>query len=304
MFVSPLVSIITPSYNQAGYLEQTICSVLEQDYQNIEYIVMDGGSTDGSVDIIRKYANRLAYWESGIDSGQANAINKGLRIAKGDILGWINSDDLLEPDAITRVFKCFYEKPESALVYGAIIKINEQGNPLNTHVPNIIHNLKDLLINPQVVQPGSFWQRRIMEKIGLLNETLHYVMDYEYWLRIVIAGGILESIPLPPLARFRVTSRSKSSNDIDIFGLEKLDVLDSIVKFPHFKLMEQKHHNKILFWLRRGRSKAALDIAKGSLLKHHYHQTLQWFVRSCLLWPGIFFSGLRILIGTLLRIFL
>src|ERR1043165_7317408 len=127
----PLVSIITPSYNQAAYLEQTIQSVLTQDYPRIEFMVIDGGSTDASVEIIKKYADRLAYWVSEKDSGQAEAINKGLTRAKGEILAWLNSDDYYLPNTILAVVRCFDENPDVDLIYGDMLAVDGDGRIIN-----------------------------------------------------------------------------------------------------------------------------------------------------------------------------
>ena len=124
----PLVSIITPSFNQAQYLEQTIQSVLSQDYPNIEYIIMDGGSTDGSVDIIKKYQDKIKYWVSEQDAGQTEAINKGFAKAQGEILAWINSDDSYNPNAVSEAVKYLIENPNVAMVYADCNFIDENGN--------------------------------------------------------------------------------------------------------------------------------------------------------------------------------
>src|SRR5512139_4144590 len=126
-----LVSIITPSYNQALYLEQTIQSVFRQSYPRVEYIVIDGGSADNSAEVIQRYANRLSYWISETDSGQAEAINKGFRRARGEILAWLNSDDYYLPNTISAVVKCFEENPDVVMVYGDMLAVDGSGRTIN-----------------------------------------------------------------------------------------------------------------------------------------------------------------------------
>ncbi len=180
----PLVSIITPSYNQVRFLESTIRSVLAQDYPNIEYLVVDGGSTDGSVEIIRKYADRLAWWVSEADSGQAEAINKGFARARGEVVAWLNSDDLYLPGAVSAAMGAFREHPEAGIIYGDVLSINGDGIPiaLQKLAP---YTLSDLMAFRIISQPGVFMRRAALEEAGGgLDTTYRYLLDHHLWLRI------------------------------------------------------------------------------------------------------------------------
>lgn len=179
-----LVSVITPSYNQAPYLEATISSVLEQDYPHIEYIVMDGGSTDGSVDIIRRYQDRLAYWTSEPDNGQAHAINRGFGLATGHILAWLNSDDTYEPGAIKRVIETFKSYPAAELVYGEGWYVDEEGQRIQPchFVRRSFQAIYIVNKNP-ILQPAAFWRRGLWNKVGPLDQNLHWVFDWEWFIR-------------------------------------------------------------------------------------------------------------------------
>ncbi|NUQ84609.1 MAG: glycosyltransferase [Anaerolineales bacterium] len=179
----PLVSIITPSYNQAPYLEQTLRSVLEQDYPRIEYIVIDGASTDGSADIIRKYADRLAYWVSEKDNGQAEAINKGLARATGGIIAWLNSDDFYFPGAVASAVRAFEAHPEAGLVYGDTVAVDEKGEFI--HFPRYAQwSLEDLLTFHILGQPAVFMRRDILLKAGFLDPSFHFLLDHHLWIRM------------------------------------------------------------------------------------------------------------------------
>ncbi len=182
----PTISIITPSYNQAHFLESTIKSVLNQDYPNLDYWIIDGGSSDGSINIIKKYDSRLK-WLSEKDSGQAAAINKGLKRCSGEILGYLNSDDSLEPNSLFTVADFFKNHGETDFLIGRAHEINKSGHVISNYPVNPMDWSK-----PQptcsIAQPAVFWRRRVYEKIGGFNEDLHYVMDYEYWLRGALAG--------------------------------------------------------------------------------------------------------------------
>jgi glycosyltransferase involved in cell wall biosynthesis len=179
----PLVSIITPSYNQALYLEETIRSVLGQDYPNIEYLVVDGGSTDGSVEIIRRYADRLAWWVSEADSGQAEAINKGLQRARGEIVAWLNSDDVYLPGAIHCAAAAFQQNPNLGLVFGDALTTDAQGKPLN-RLTFGNWGLVDLLRFRIICQPAAFMRRSVLQQAGLLDLSYHCFLDHHLWLRM------------------------------------------------------------------------------------------------------------------------
>lgn len=180
----PKVSIITPSYNQAQFIEETITSVLNQDYPNIEYIIIDGLSTDGSVDIIRKYEDQLAYWVSETDHGQCHAINKGFSRAEGKILAWLNSDDVYRSGAIKKVVEAFNAHPDAAAIVGTCAIVNKRRNVLTYKKP-VDFDPRRLLCGGSIPgQPAVFLKRQVFEELGGLNEELHYVLDWEYWLRI------------------------------------------------------------------------------------------------------------------------
>ena len=180
---NPRVSIITPSYNQARFIEQTIQSVLNQDYPDLEYIIVDGASTDDSVEIIKKYAGCLAYWLSEPDSGQSEAVNKGWQRATGEIIGWLNSDDLLMPGAVSRMVKAFQETPEMSVIYGDVISIDQEGQ-----IFNIMRfdqwNLDDLMTFKIISQPGAFMRADVLRQSGYLDRQMHFLMDTHLWLKM------------------------------------------------------------------------------------------------------------------------
>ena len=180
----PRITIVTPSYNQGAYLEETIRSVLLQQYPNLEYIVIDGGSTDNSVDIIRKYAHQLTYWESQPDRGQSHAINKGFARATGDIMGWINSDDGMLPGALHTVATRLTTDDE--LLVGACTVADGFADRHNAAYSLKTPTFERMIYRGNTLwQPGVFWPRRLWELAGPLSESLHYTMDYDLFMRMM-----------------------------------------------------------------------------------------------------------------------
>jgi glycosyltransferase involved in cell wall biosynthesis len=211
----PKITIITPSFNQGKFIDQTIRSILLQDYPNIEYIVMDGGSTDQTIDILKRYGERLT-WKSEKDRGQSHAINKGMALATGEIVGFINSDDFLEPGALEKVGFFFATHPEADWLTGKCRTVNEQGSEIRkvvTGYKNIllmIKAIKILLVVNFISQPATFWRKKITDDIGGFDESLQYSMDYDYWLRISRRYRLYSHNDY--LACFRVHSGSKAGS--------------------------------------------------------------------------------------------
>ena len=204
----PLVSIITPSYNQARFLPETIQSVLSQDYPDKEYIIVDGGSTDGSLEIIKHYTSQLAWWVSEPDQGQTDAINKGFAHATGGILAWLNSDDTYQPGAITQAVEFLQSHPEVAMVYGDANLINEQGSIIG-HFPARQTDLRRLLRGSvHIPQQASFFWAEYWKQVGPLDPTFHFAMDYDLWVRLAKLAPLKY---IPRLwANFRLHGEGKS----------------------------------------------------------------------------------------------
>ncbi len=210
----PLVSIVTPSFNQAPFLEETLLSVLNQDYPNIEYIVVDGGSTDGSVQIIRKYEDRLAWWVSEKDKGQTDAINKGFARAQGEILAWLNSDDTYNPGAIASAVNSLNENPEAALAYSDCNYINEQGEIIGKF-PAAQTDYKRLQNGyAHIPQQTMFFRARYWRQVAPLDPSFYFAMDYDLWVRVARLAP-LKYIAGQTWANFRIHAESKTNvNDM------------------------------------------------------------------------------------------
>ena len=184
----PKISIISPSLNQAAYIERTILSILDQNYPNLEYIIIDGGSTDGSVELIKKYENYLTYWVSEKDEGQSQAINKGLKRATGEWLAWQNSDDIFYPGTFYSLADAARKNRQSSLITGNMNLIDEQ-DCIISDLKYVTPTYQSLLAEGMVLtNQAAFWRRNIHEKIGYLNEDLHCGFDFEWFLRILEVG--------------------------------------------------------------------------------------------------------------------
>jgi glycosyltransferase involved in cell wall biosynthesis len=208
----PVVSIVTPSYNQAEFLEETIRSVLDQDYEPIEYAVVDGGSTDGSVEIIRRYADRLAWWTSEPDHGQAHALNKGFARAGGEVRGWLNSDDTLLPGAVSRLVSELERDRSLALAYGDAVWLDGDSRRIGYQSARE-WDLKAMARSgsAHVLQPASLWRREAWERAGPLDESFHYVFDTVFFLRMAALGRA--SHLAEPLAGYRIHPASKTYSE-------------------------------------------------------------------------------------------
>jgi glycosyltransferase involved in cell wall biosynthesis len=209
----PLVTIVTPSFNQAQYLEETIKSVLGQSYANIEYIIIDGGSTDGSVEIIQKYADRLAYWISEPDKGQTEAINKGFAQANGQILAWLNSDDTYHPEGVANAVAYLVAHPEVGLVYGDTDFIDEGGRVMGRFPARQTSHTRIRRGYVHIPQQAAFWRAELWEQVGPLDPSFYFAMDYDLWVRLSAISGI-KYVP-GVWAYFRLHGDSKTIKDDD-----------------------------------------------------------------------------------------
>jgi glycosyltransferase involved in cell wall biosynthesis len=188
--VPPRLTVITPSFNQGAFIERTRCSVLEQGYPNLEYFVIDGGSTDESVEIIERYADRLAWWTSEPDEGQTDALNKGVARATGDVVTYINSDDYYLPGAFDKAMAALTAHPEARWAVGASRFVDAEGAFIATwHArPPGRHRHLWMLLPWSAPQPSSFWRREVFEALGPFRRDMHYVFDTEFALRLAYAG--------------------------------------------------------------------------------------------------------------------
>lgn len=222
----PLLSIIIPSYNQGAFIEETIRSILLQNYPNLELIIMDGGSSDQSPEIIKKYEKFITYWQSESDNGQSDAIRKGFNIAHGSIMAWLNSDDYYQPGAVlTAVYQM--KMSNASMVYGDYNIVNSESVQIQL-LKASEYSLKRLAHTNIIPQPSSFFDKEIYSRVGGLDDSLHYVMDYDLWLKIAFDHSSITHIPFI-LSNFRFHTGSKTVYNPRGFLIEQVKIINWII---------------------------------------------------------------------------
>jgi glycosyltransferase involved in cell wall biosynthesis len=239
----PLVSIVTPSYNSMPYMKATIDSVVIQNYPNIEHIIIDGGSTDGTIDVLKTYPK--INWVSEQDNGQSHALNKGFNLAKGEIIGWLNSDDTYEPNVVSESVSYLLEN-EDVDILGSHVNIIDDNDKIIGVSLTEPYNLIKLLNNNVIKQPTVFMRRRVIDELKGVNEELHYVMDWEFWLRAGLSGFKIHSQLDTIGANFRFVKGTKSYEQASKFSLEWHEVLTTLLRHNRTSNLTEKIINKAL----------------------------------------------------------
>lgn len=287
-----LVSIITPSYNQAAYLEQTILSVLNQDHPRIEYIVVDGASTDGSLDIIKKYKSRFAWWVSEKDRGQADAINKGFARATGEIAAWLNSDDYYLDGTVGAALKIFDENPDVVLVYGNMLAVDENGKTINALNYKQM-TLEDLLCFQIIGQPAVFMRRRALQKTNGLDLTFHFLLDHLLWIQIAQHGSILHVNQTWSAARYHAEAKNRAK--AAEFGREAFRILENISQDENLAPILAKINRRARAAAHRVDSRYLLDGGQPA-------KALSAWTRALLIHPTTALARMNILASAVLNL--
>ncbi len=274
----PRVTLVTPSYQQGEFLEDTILSVLNQGYPNLEYFVMDGGSTDQTRQILEAYSHRLAGWESTPDRGQAHAINKGWRRATGKYLWWLNSDDMLMPGALFDAVAALEANPRADLVYGDHVRIAGDGRPVDVRAYPAFDFVAFELGDPDVSQPGALMRAEVRERLGDLDEDLHYLMDLDYWRRMALSGCRLVHLERP-LALFRIYDEAKTMAGSSQAAEERAVLNERLFAHPGLPPAIRRNRPRIT-------SRMHLYRCRSYLLCGDYRSALKEAVRSEVVWPG------------------
>lgn len=239
----PKITIVTPSYNQGQFLEETIRSVILQGYENLEYFVIDGSSTDNSLEIIHKYQDYLTYWISEPDKGQAEAINKGFNLATGDIFAFLNSDDVYLPETLAKVGKFFAEHPQIDFLCGQTEFIDQESSPTQGFLELFQVEINDITMTQtcHIAQPSTFFRASAWQKNGDLNQSLHYCFDYDFWLRAYLSGcQFSQSNQI--FSQFRIHNASKTNTAYleGKFDQDFITVYQSILSTKELSLYQRK----------------------------------------------------------------
>jgi len=285
----PLVSIVTPSLNQANFIEDTILSVKEQDYPNLEHVIIDGGSTDGTLDILHHYDTAYNLrWVSERDQGQSHAINKGIEMAHGQIIGWINSDDTYLENAVSTAANYLISNPKTLWVYGDAYWIDED-NSFIRKWPSQIFNLETLVINRQfIIQPTVFYKKTILDEVGYLDINLHLTMDFDLFIRLgcEYQPGYISRA----LATRRIHSLAKTNDRTSYFGKEGIQTINKILQMNILPEEISAKKNRVL-------SSHQARWGKACLINKEYIEAYGHFLKAFYLSPcSLTRKVLRILI--------
>ncbi|MGK2907695.1 MAG: glycosyltransferase family 2 protein [Desulfuromonadales bacterium] len=275
--MSPMVSLVTPSYNAAPYLRAAIDSVLSQDYPNIEYLVMDGGSTDGTLELLKGYGTQLR-WVSAKDAGQSDALARGFEQLNGTILGWLNADDLLKPGAVRTAVDAFLANPAAALIYGNADFVDVNGRtlgPCTVVEPHSLHRL--VHYGDYIIQPAAFFSSKAYKAVGGLNKTLNWAMDWDLWIRLAQRYDVVYIET--SLASYRWLGSNKTAGG----GFERLREVEMVAR--------RYGCNGLPAYFRLEQARLQASLAKYNLEQRQFVPMLDWLARAaatvCSSWPAM-----------------
>jgi glycosyltransferase involved in cell wall biosynthesis len=286
----PLVSIITPSFNQVQFLEYTIQSVLQQDYPNLEYIVVDGDSTDGSPDVIERYQDQLAWWVSEPDLGQADAINKGFRKSSGEIIAWLNSDDLYLPGAISSAVELFQNNPDAGVIYGDAVSADADGRLLN-ELRFSSWDTEDFLQFKIICQPAVFMKRSFVEKVGYLDPSYHFFLDHQLWIRLSRETDFVHYPEIWAVSRYHMDAKNRTMASES--GAEVIRIMEWAEKEPDLAAIIGKNYHQVWAGAYQIIARYLLDGGKpGEAFLTYYKAARTWPPSLRVYWHRFLFSAL------------